>query len=72
MLKDDLPKAQQWFSDLLADFPDSRKVPDAKFKLGKVYHLQGQNDRAEQLLGEVANSGADAARLAEQYLKENF
>lgn len=72
LLKNDLPKAQQWFSDLLADFPDSRKVMDAKFKLGKVYHLQGQNDRAKQMLGEVANSGADAAQLADQYLKENF
>lgn len=72
LLKNDLPTAQQWFSDLLNQFPDSRKVPDAQFKLGKVYHMQGQNARARELLNKVAGTDADAARLAEQYLKENF
>ncbi|WP_020209300.1 YbgF trimerization domain-containing protein [Gilvimarinus chinensis] len=72
LLKNDLPEAQRWFGDLLAEFPDSRKVPDAQFKLGKVYHLQGQNDRARELLDIVAASNADASRLAQQYLQENF
>ncbi|UTF60377.1 YbgF trimerization domain-containing protein [Gilvimarinus sp. DA14] len=72
LLKNDLPEAQRWFGDLLAEFPDSRKVPDAQFKLGKVYHLQGQNDRAQELLNIVAASNADASRLAKQYLQENF
>ncbi|WP_049722077.1 YbgF trimerization domain-containing protein [Gilvimarinus polysaccharolyticus] len=72
LLKNDLPSAQQWFGDLLRVFPSSRKVPDAQFKLGKVYHLQGQEERAKELLSIVAASNSDASRLAEQYLKENF
>ncbi|MDO3382122.1 YbgF trimerization domain-containing protein [Gilvimarinus algae] len=72
LLKNDLPAAQQWFGDLLAEFPDNRKVPDAQFKLGKVYHLQGNDARAKELLSIVASSNADASRLADQYLKENF
>ena len=72
LLKNDLPAAEQWFGDLLREFPDSRKVPDAQFKLGKVYHLQGKNDRAHELLNIVAASSSDASRLAKQYLSENF
>ncbi|MDO3388817.1 YbgF trimerization domain-containing protein [Gilvimarinus sp. SDUM040013] len=72
LLKDNLPEAQRWFGDLLAEFPDSRKVPDAQFKLGKVYHLQGDNTRAQELLNIVASSNADASRLAQRYLQDNF
>lgn len=72
LLKDNLPEAQRWFSDLLAEFPDSRKVPDAQFKLGKVYHLLGDNTRAEELLKIVASSNSDASRLAQRYLQDNF
>lgn len=72
LLKNDLPEAERWFDSLLVEFPDSRKVPDAQFKLGKVYHLQGNNARAKELLEVVATSSADASRLAQQYLQENF
>ncbi|HEY7885825.1 MAG TPA: tetratricopeptide repeat protein [Cellvibrionaceae bacterium] len=72
LLKDDLSSAEQWFGDLLREFPESRKVHDAQFKLGRVYHLQGQNDRARELLSIVAASSSDASRLAKQYLAENF
>lgn len=72
LLKDNLPEAQRWFGDLLAEFPDSRKVPDAQFKLGKVYHLQGNTTRAQELLNIVAASNADASRLAQRYLQDNF
>ncbi|MBU2887375.1 tetratricopeptide repeat protein [Gilvimarinus agarilyticus] len=72
LLKNNLPEAQRWFGDLLAEFPDSRKVSDAQFKLGKVYHLQGDSARAEELLNIVAASNADASRLAQRYLQDNF
>lgn len=72
LLKDNLPEAQKWFGDLLAEFPDSRKVPDAQFKLGKVYHLQGNTAQARELLNIVASSNADASRLAQRYLQDNF
>ena len=72
LLKNMLPQARDWFSKLLKDFPDSNKVPDARFKLGKVYHLMGDKKRAKPLLDEAAAGVGDSARLAKQYLKDNF
>lgn len=72
LLKNQLPQAREWFSKLLQDYPDSNKVPDAKFKLGKVYHLMGDKKRAKPLLDEAAAGIGDSARLAKQYLKDNF
>lgn len=72
LLKADLEQARDWFSKLLQDFPDDRKVSDAKFKLGKVHHDLGNDAKARELLQEVAGDGSDAARLARRYLEENF
>jgi|SRR5690554_444384 len=72
LLKNDLAKAEEWFGNLLREFPDNRKVHDTQFKLGRVYHLQGKSARAEELLKIVAASSSDASRLARQYLDENF
>jgi len=72
LLKNQLPQARDWFAKLLQDFPDSNKVPDAKFKLGKVYHLMGDKKRAKPLLDDAASGVGDSARLAKQYLKDNF
>ena len=72
LLKNQLPQARDWFAKLLQDFPDSNKVPDAKFKLGKVYHLMGDKKRAKPLLDEAAAVLGDSARLSKQYLKDNF
>lgn len=72
LLKNQLLQARDWFSKLLQDFPESTKVPDAKFKLGKVYHLQGDKKRAKPLLEEAAAGVGDSARLAKQYLQDNF
>ncbi len=72
LLKNQLPQARDWFAKLLQDFPESNKVPDATFKLGKVYHLMGDKKRAKPLLDTAATGLGDAARLAKQYLKDNF
>ncbi len=72
LLQDDLEQSRQWFVQLIGDFPEHRKVPDGKFKLGKVYHLMGNKEEAKKLLDEVAASNSDAARLARTYLAEHF
>ena len=72
LLKNQLPPARDWFTKLLQDFPESNKVPDAKFKLGKVYHLMGDKKRAKPLLEDAAKGLGDSARLAKQYLQDNF
>lgn len=72
LLKNQLPSAKEWFAKLIEEFPSSNKVPDAKFKLGKVYHLTGDKTRAKALLTDAANGSGDSARLAKQYIKDNF
>lgn len=72
LLKNQLPQARDWFSKMIDSFPSSNKVPDAKFKLGKVYHLMGDKKRAQVLLNDAATGTGDSARLAKQYLKDNF
>lgn len=68
LLKGNLDLARKWFSQLISEFPNHNKVPDAKFKLAKVYDSQGDKDKARQLLEEVAQSGTSAAGLARDYL----
>lgn len=72
LLNEDLDAAQEWFEKLLREFPDDRKRADAQYKLGRVYHQQGDEQRAQQLLQDVASGTSDAARLARQYLQDNF
>lgn len=66
--------ARQRFEALLARFPDNRKAPDAMFKLGKVYHLASRNADARRMLEKVGteHAGSSAARLASEYLQQNF
>ncbi|MES2673347.1 MAG: YbgF trimerization domain-containing protein [Pseudomonadota bacterium] len=72
LLKNQLPQARESFAKLIEGFPSSNKVPDAKFKLGKVYHLMGDKIHAKSMLNEAAAGSGDSARLATQYLKDNF
>jgi tol-pal system protein YbgF len=72
LLKNQLPLARDWFTKLLEGYADSNKIPDAKFKLGKVYHLMGDKKRAKVLLDEAAAGSGDSARVAKQYLQDNF
>ncbi|MGD9661612.1 MAG: tol-pal system protein YbgF [Porticoccaceae bacterium] len=72
LLQNNLPEAEKAFGAVTVSFPAHRKAPDAMFKLAKVYHLQGQNDRAKQLLTKVAAGNTSAASLAKAYLSENF
>ena len=67
-----LEEARQSFAVVVENFPNDRKAPDATFKLGKVYHLLGDNARARQLLTQVSAGASSAAKLAQAYLKENF
>ncbi len=68
----ELENARQAFAQVIQFFPEHRKVPDAAFKLGKVYHLLGDCARAADLLGQVINlhKGKSVATLAESYLRD--
>lgn len=72
LLKGELEQSRQWFTQLLADFPEHPKLADTQFKLGKVYHLLGDNDQARVMLEKAAQAKGNAAALARDYLKANF
>ncbi len=71
VVKADYQSALQAFGALLGKFPQHRKVPDAKYKLGKVYRELGDTSKSEQLLKEVVDkyAGTTAAKLAEAELR---
>jgi len=68
----DYEAARQALVQVIKGYPDSNKVPDAAFKLGKVYHLMGNCQRALSYLTEVKTEFASksAGKLAEKYLLE--
>ncbi|MFT3931653.1 MAG: YbgF trimerization domain-containing protein [Spongiibacteraceae bacterium] len=71
----DLNKAQVAFTKV-GEHPQSNKVPDALYELGKVYFLKGDKPRAKTLLQQVIDnygaSGSNAPQLAKQFLDQNF
>jgi len=72
LLQNDLGAAETSFATVVNEFADDRKVPDALFKLGRVYHLQGQSDKAREALTRVAATNTSAAALARAYLQDHF
>jgi tol-pal system protein YbgF len=65
-------KARQQFVQVIDLYPGHAKVPDALYKIGVVYHRQGDNDRALEYLNRVRGEYAtsNAAKLATDYVKE--
>jgi tol-pal system protein YbgF len=69
----DYEGAREALAQVITFFPEHRKVPDAAFKLGKVYNLMGDCGRATNILTQVIETqkGTSVAKLAESYLREN-
>lgn len=71
----DLNKAQVAFTKV-GEHPQSNKVPEALYELGKVYFLKGDKPRAKTLLQQVIDnygaSGSNAPQMAKQFLDQNF
>lgn len=59
------------FQKLVAQFPDSPKVPGALLKIGYIEHAAGQIDAARETLGRVAKDYANTpeADMAQQRLQ---
>jgi TolA-binding protein len=70
----DYEAARQALVQVIKSYPDSNKVPDAAFKLGKVYHLMGDCQRAKASLSDVAKtySTKSAGKLAERYVLDQI
>ncbi len=71
-IQGNLETAKTWFSELLRVNPASQKAPEAKYKLATVLHKLGDNAEAKTLLMDVAATSSSAARLAQEYLRNNF
>jgi len=67
----DLDKAKRHFINLLANHGDHVKVPDAMYKLGKLYAAKGETDKAKSTLNALIKKYPDksAAKLAKDLLK---
>ena len=72
LLESELPEAAIEFLAVVEQYPGHRKVNDATFKLGKVYHLQNQPEKAKVLLQQIAKGSDSSARLAQDYLLRYF
>ena len=66
--------SRQSFMLLLDQYPDNAKIPDALYKLGRVYFMKGNNDRAREFLNRAMSEYPDssAARLAGDFLDQNL
>lgn len=64
--------AKEHFIRLLTQFPEHSKVSDGMFKLGKLYHLKGEQEKARVTLQKVVKDypGKPAAKLAQELLSK--
>jgi TolA-binding protein len=57
------------FEVVINNYSAHNKAMDARYKLGKLYHKQGNSKRAIELLKEAAQSNGGAGAKAKAYLK---
>ncbi|MGV6807059.1 MAG: tetratricopeptide repeat protein, partial [bacterium] len=72
LLDNDLNEAVSSFEAVVSQYPAHRKAQDARFKLGKSYHLKGDAENAVRYLTQAADGSGSSADLARQYLADNF
>ncbi|GAB1258990.1 tol-pal system protein YbgF [Aurantivibrio plasticivorans] len=65
-------QAKKAYQTVVDSYPSHAKAQDAKLKLGQLLFQQGDKAQSKKLLQEVASSGADEARLAKNFLQQNF
>lgn len=67
----DMGAAKRHFINLIASYPDHVKVPDAMYKLGKLFALQGEADKAKSTLNALIKKypNKSAAKLGRDLLK---
>jgi tol-pal system protein YbgF len=72
MQKRDYEDAKNWFSDLIATFPASQKVPDAQLDLGRVHFFLGDKAKAQEILTPLSGQSSNAGQLARKFLSDNY
>ncbi len=68
--------ARREFNLLLEQYPDNGKIPDALYKLGKIYFDRGNRERArgylDRVINEFGDSGSSAVKLARDFISQNY
>lgn len=72
LLQNKLGDAEDAFATVKENFSGDQKAEDAAYKLGRVYHLQGEDTKAKATLEAVASGSSNTAQLARDYLRDNF
>ncbi|MFQ3324255.1 MAG: tol-pal system protein YbgF [Pseudomonadales bacterium] len=76
VLRGDLDLAKASYLSLLENFPAHRKVPDASYKLARVYHEQGNGSEAKALLEKViadnVGESSGTVQLVKDFLSKNY
>jgi len=60
------------FELLISEYSTHSKVPDAEFKLARIYFDQGKKAEAREILDKVAAGNTDAALLAKSFITKNY
>jgi tol-pal system protein YbgF len=60
------------FELLISEYSAHSKVPDAQFKLARIYFDQGKKTEAREILDKVAASNTDAALLAKSFIGKYY
>lgn len=72
----DLESSRREFILLIEQYPDNAKVPDALYKLGKVYFEKGNRDKSreylDRVIGQYGDGNSSAVKLARDFLSQNF
>mgnify|MGYP000097242173 CR=1 FL=1 len=72
----DLEASRQSFTQLIEQYPAHAKVADAMYKLGTVYYLKDNREKAsywlEKVISDYGNSAGSSASKAKAFLSEKF
>ncbi|MDR1057483.1 MAG: tetratricopeptide repeat protein [Coxiellaceae bacterium] len=71
-LQKNFPAAEKGYRILITEYPESKRVPDAKLKIALIHLNQSKIEQAKEELKKVIqfHSGTSAARLAEEQLRQ--
>ena len=73
---EDLESSRREFILLIDQHPENSKIPDALYKLGKIYFKKGNREKSREYLDRVirehAGGNSSAVKLAQDFISENF
>lgn len=76
VLENDFTASQMSMEALIAQFPEHRKVPDAYYKLAKLYKRLGDDEKAQSMAQKVitdySGKSDTLVQLAREFLETNY